>query len=99
MKGSKACLRAGPALLETLLDRGTRHIDDPAITKYRNRWSNAIVADQQIEAIISLGQLADTAYQQWRATPKGAGQHGDVRDGPPPDVPRVGESLRSDHQG
>ena len=51
---------------------GSRHIDDPAITKYRNRWINAIVADQQIEAIITLGQLADTAYQQWRATPKGA---------------------------
>lgn len=51
---------------------GTRHIDDPAITKYRNRWINAIVADQHIEAIITLGQLADSAYQQWRATPRGA---------------------------
>ena len=30
------------------------------------------MADQHIEAIITLGQLADTAYQQWRATPKGA---------------------------
>jgi hypothetical protein len=51
---------------------GTRHIDDLAITEYRNRWINALVADQQIEAIITLGQLADSAYQQWRATPKGA---------------------------
>src|SRR5687768_14030028 len=51
---------------------GARHIDDEAITRYRNRWINAIVADQSIEAIITLGQLADTAYQQWRATPKGA---------------------------
>jgi hypothetical protein len=51
---------------------GSRHIDDPAITDYRNRWIDAIVADQQIEAIISLGQLADKAYQQWRATPTGA---------------------------
>src|SRR5690349_15158580 len=31
---------------------GNRHIDDAAITNYRNRWINAIVADQQIEAII-----------------------------------------------
>lgn len=52
---------------------GARHIDDPAIAKYRNRWINAIVADQQIEAIITLGQFADSAYQQWRATPRGAG--------------------------
>lgn len=51
---------------------GVRHIDDPAITEYRNRWIDAVVDDQQIEAIISLGQLADTAYQQWRATPTGA---------------------------
>jgi hypothetical protein len=51
---------------------GTRHIDDPEITKYRNSWISAIVADQQIEAIITLGQLADSAYQQWRATPRGA---------------------------
>jgi len=51
---------------------GSRHIDDPAITAYRNRWINAIVADQQIEAIITLGQLADSSYQQWRATPRGA---------------------------
>ena len=51
---------------------GARHIKDPAITDYRNRWIDAIVADQQIEAIISLGQLADQAYQQWRATPTGA---------------------------
>jgi len=51
---------------------GARHIDDAAITRYRNRWINAIVADQQIEAIISLGQLADTAYQSWRATSSGA---------------------------
>ncbi|MEU4323356.1 uracil-DNA glycosylase family protein [Nocardia fluminea] len=51
---------------------GARHIEDPAITSYRNRWINAIVADQKIEAIISLGQLADQAYKQWLATPKGA---------------------------
>jgi uracil-DNA glycosylase len=51
---------------------GSRHIDDPEITTYRNRWMDAIVADQPIEAIITLGQLADAAYGQWRATPTGA---------------------------
>ncbi len=52
--------------------RGERHIDDEPITTYRNRWLDAIVADQPIEAIITLGHLADTAYHKWRATPKGA---------------------------
>lgn len=51
---------------------GTRHIHNEAITRYRNRWINTIVGDQPIEAVIALGQLADTAYQQWRATPRGA---------------------------
>ncbi len=51
---------------------GTRHIDDEKITRYRNRWIDAIVKDQQIEAIITLGQLADQAYQAWRTTPAGA---------------------------
>lgn len=51
---------------------GTRHIDDPGITEYRNRWIDALVKDQRIEAIISLGQLADKAYQAWRTTPSGA---------------------------
>lgn len=51
---------------------GTRHIDDPPITAYRNRWINALLAEQPIEAIITLGQLAGTAYEAWRATPKGA---------------------------
>jgi hypothetical protein len=51
---------------------GDRHIGDKAITRYRNRWINAVVAEQPIEAIITLGGLADTAYQAWRTTPQGA---------------------------
>jgi uracil-DNA glycosylase family 4 len=51
---------------------GARHIEDRAITRYRNRWINAIVARQPIEAIITLGQLADTGYKQWKATTRGA---------------------------
>ncbi len=51
---------------------GTRHIGDSSITRYRNRWIDAIVAEQPIEAIITLGQLADTAYQAWRTTAAGA---------------------------
>jgi Uracil DNA glycosylase superfamily len=51
---------------------GSKHVDDAAIVEYRNRWLDAIVDDQPIEAIISLGQLADTAYQAWRTTSRGA---------------------------
>ena len=50
---------------------GNRHKNDPAIAAYRNRWIDAVFAASRIEAVVSLGQLADAAFQQWKATPKG----------------------------
>ncbi|WP_426594007.1 uracil-DNA glycosylase family protein [Cellulomonas sp. McL0617] len=50
---------------------GTRHIADQGIADYRHRWIDAVVQDQHIEAIISLGQLADQAYTAWKKTPSG----------------------------
>ena len=50
---------------------GNRHIGNPAITRYRNRWIDAIIKDQQIEAIITLGQLAHQAFLTWQDTPHG----------------------------
>ena len=41
------------------------HINDQAITDYRQAWLNAIVSSNQLEAIVTLGSLADTAYHQW----------------------------------
>ena len=51
---------------------GSRHIDDEAIAVYRNRWLDTLAARNELQAIISLGQLADQAYQMWKATPAGA---------------------------
>ncbi len=51
--------------------RAAKHVDDAEITRYRNRWINGIVGGSQIEAIITLGQLADQAYRSWRLTPRG----------------------------
>ena len=51
---------------------GSRHIDDEAIAAYRNRWLDTLAARNELQAIISLGQLADQAYQMWKATPAGA---------------------------
>jgi uracil-DNA glycosylase len=51
---------------------GSKYVDDAAIVAYRNRWLDTIVKDQRIEAIITLGQLADTAYQLWRETRTGS---------------------------
>jgi hypothetical protein len=44
---------------------GNRHADDPAISAYRNRWLDALLVDSSVTAVVTLGQLADQAYQQW----------------------------------
>jgi uracil-DNA glycosylase len=54
---------------------GTKHKNDPAIAAYRNRWIDAIFASSGIEAVISLGQLADNAFQLWKATASGQASH------------------------
>ena len=51
---------------------GTRHIDDPAITAYRNRWLDTIARRNDLQAVITFGRLADRAYEAWKATPTGA---------------------------
>ena len=44
----------------------------PGILQYRHRWLDALVIGKQIEAVVALGVLADTAWQTWKATPQGA---------------------------
>jgi uracil-DNA glycosylase len=50
---------------------GTRHIDNPAITAYRNRWLDTIARRNDLQAIITFGRLADRALAAWKATPAG----------------------------
>ena len=47
---------------------GNRHKDDEAIAAYRNAWLDALLVGTDATAVISLGQLADTAYQAWAKT-------------------------------
>jgi hypothetical protein len=51
---------------------GSRHINDPGITAYRNRWLATLARRNQLQAIITLGQLAERAYDAWKTTPAGA---------------------------
>ncbi len=51
---------------------GERHIQDTAIAAYRHLWLDALARSQSVEAIVTLGHLADTAYLTWRGTPRGA---------------------------
>lgn len=52
--------------------RGARHIDDVGIVAYRHRWLDTIARRNPLEAIVTIGGLADRAHDVWRATPAGA---------------------------
>ena len=45
---------------------GTKHVADDGIVAYRNRWLDTLVERNELDAIVSLGQLADVSYHRWR---------------------------------
>lgn len=51
---------------------GSAHAKDENIARYRHRWLDALVRDNTVEAVISLGGLADTAFHTWRDAPDSA---------------------------
>jgi Uracil DNA glycosylase superfamily len=51
--------------------RGEKHKDDPNIARYRNQWLDKLIVGQSVDAVVTLGWLADRAFQAWRATPSG----------------------------
>jgi len=51
---------------------GNRHIADEGVAAYRNRWLDALVERNELDAIVTLGGLAHRAYEMWRETPAGA---------------------------
>jgi uracil-DNA glycosylase len=48
------------------------HVVDPALAAYRHQWFDALLVGSQIEAVVALGNMADTAWHAWKATPAGA---------------------------
>src|SRR4051812_34149702 len=44
---------------------GNRHAHDPAIAAYRTAWLDALLLDSEVSAVLTLGTLAKTAYQDW----------------------------------
>ena len=50
---------------------GSRHVDDPGIIAYRNRWLDTLARRNELQAIMTLGQLAERAYAAWKSTPAG----------------------------
>lgn len=52
---------------------GERHAADPAIAAYRNQWLSAVLTSGSIEAVVSLGALADGGWRSFVATEEGKG--------------------------
>jgi hypothetical protein len=52
---------------------GAEHIDDAAITDYRNRWLKAILDTSDIKAVVAFGSLADRAWKKWLTSPDAEG--------------------------
>jgi hypothetical protein len=46
--------------------------NNPGIIQYRNRWLDALVKTQ-VQAVVTFGGSAKTAWEKWKATPAGAG--------------------------
>ncbi|HZQ64272.1 MAG TPA: uracil-DNA glycosylase family protein [Gaiellaceae bacterium] len=52
---------------------GNRHRNDAKIAAYRNRWLKALLAPGKIDAVVALGSLAESAWQQWTGSADGSG--------------------------
>lgn len=52
---------------------GNEHRNDEKIAAYRNRWLKALLAGTQVEAVVALGSLADSAWHSFVASPDSAG--------------------------
>jgi hypothetical protein len=51
---------------------------DPRLVGYRNRWLDALLVGQPVEAVVALGQAADEAWTAWKATPNPPALYGDT---------------------
>jgi len=45
--------------------RAAPHTKDAAVAGYRNRWFSALLASGSLEAVVSFGSLADTAWREF----------------------------------
>jgi uracil-DNA glycosylase len=44
---------------------GEKHKNDQAIAAYRHKWLDALLLGTKVQAVVSLGTLADSAWQAW----------------------------------
>ena len=47
----------------------------PQLVAYRNRWLDALLVGQHVEAVVALGTYANDAWSAWKSTPAGQSLH------------------------
>jgi len=47
---------------------GSKHRHDKKIATHRNRWLEALLSFGRIDAVVALGSLADSAWEDWKKT-------------------------------
>ncbi len=52
---------------------GNKHRNNTKIASYRNRWLRALLDGGNVEAVVALGSLADSAWQSFRTSAQGTG--------------------------
>jgi hypothetical protein len=57
--------------LYSVLGSASRNAAATRIATYRHKWLDALFAQEPIEAVVTLGTLADKAWQRWAATAAG----------------------------
>jgi 5-methylthioadenosine/S-adenosylhomocysteine deaminase len=50
---------------------GNAHKADAKIAAYRHKWLDALLVNSQVEVVVALGTLAESAWNQYKATPAG----------------------------
>ena len=50
---------------------GERHRNDAKIAAYRNKWLSALIVGKEVEAVVALGSLAESAWEAWKRTSDG----------------------------
>jgi hypothetical protein len=51
--------------------KGNQHRNNKKIAAYRNRWLDAIFDSSDIDAVVALGSLAESAWETWKDTSAG----------------------------
>jgi uracil-DNA glycosylase len=69
------------------------HVSDPGVVAYRHQWLDALLVGSAVQAVVALGNLADTAWQTWKATPNGAARVVAYRKIVHPTAPRTTQDL------